>query len=213
MDADDTQLPSVCHDTSLGQAFARRRTERAFATTSLSPDHLAGVLSGARHDDTGWAYPSAHDRRPVELSVLVREDAGGVRRSYAFDPTTNRLRLRQSPVQHPLSTVAHDAQPWLDTAPVVLALEADLSPLAAEFAAQDPSGLRGRDFVMIEAGSLAQNLLLGAAISGLGAVLVAGLRQEECRELLSTSRHVCSLIALGHPEEGTARRTRPTAPR
>lgn len=197
MNEDQGRLPPVRHETSLSDAFARRRSERDLDGTALSPTELAGVLAGARHEETGWAYPSAHDLRPVEVRALVRDDEHAVRRCHAFDPRDNTLRRRPHDVPVLLSEAAHDMQPWLDSAPVVLALVAELGPLAEEFETQDPSGLRGRDFVMLEAGALAQCVLLGAAASGIGAVLVAGIRQEACRALLGTSRHVCSLIALG----------------
>lgn len=196
---DEIWLPSVHHDVPLSRAFARRSTCRDFSRSVLSHRELAGVLVGARRDDAGWAYPSAHNRRPVEVTVLMATSDGAHRLSYAFDPSGNCLRPRGHTLRERLSAVAHDEQPWLDSAPVVIVLEADIGPVASEFESQDPSGLRGRDFVMIESGTLAQNLLLGAAVVGVGAVLVAGLRQEACRDLLGTPRHVCSLIAVGHP--------------
>lgn len=196
------RLPRTDLDTPLSQAFARRATCRDLTTDPLTDDELAAVLAGARREETGWAYPSAHDLRPVRLLVLGEPESAdrSGRPVLAFDPAGNSLTATGHVVRRPVSFAVHEEQPWLDVAPVVVALTADLDPVAAEFAAQEATGLRGRDFVMIEAGALAQNLLLGAASAGLGAVLVAGVRQDECRELLDTPDHVVALVALGHPQ-------------
>lgn len=156
-------------------------------------------MVGALRSADGWAYPSAHDRRPLTVRALLAADTPPVRTAYTLDPAGHALHRDGHQIHESLTTLAHDEQPWLDVAPVVLAVEADIGPMAAEFASQDSAGLRGRDFVMLEAGTLVQNILLGAAATGVGAVLVGGLRQEECRALLDTSRHICCLVAIGRP--------------
>lgn len=196
---DEITLPAYTHRASLTTAFTQRATCRDFTGDALSVDEVAAVLSGALRGTNGHAYPSAHDRRPLTVRALVASASRPLRTAYVLDAGSQALRRQAKDVSDPLSTIAYDEQPWLDAAPLVLSLEAGLEPMSREFADQDSSGLRGRDFVMLEAGTLAQNVLLAAAATGLGAVLVGGLRQVACQDVLATDRHVCSLIAVGHP--------------
>lgn len=161
----------------LQDALRARRSRREFSAEPVAPEEKAALLELARErPDGGWAYPSAHDLRTVTL-----DDVG---------PHITRDAV---------AAAAFDEQPWLLHAPLLLALSADLGRAHAEFDYQDPSGAQARDFAMLEAGCLLQSVLLTCADRGLAAVPVAGLRRPAIQNVLGTSRHVVSLIAIGHP--------------
>lgn len=153
-----------------------RRSCREFFDRPVEQAVVEALVGIGGPGAAGWAYPSAHDLRPVSLEPV----------SEGID-------------RNAIEAAVFDQQPWLVQAPVLLAITADLDEPTGEFLEQDPAGLRGRDFVMIEAGALAQTVLLTCTDLGLGAVLVAGVRQAALRQVLGGGRHVVGLVALGYP--------------
>ena len=162
---------------SLSDLFRLRTSCRDFGEGDVATEDVEALLSLGRGDDeSGRAYASAHDLRPVSVSLVP-----------------------ESVDRRELESAVYDDQPWLVRAPIVLAITADLTRSAGDFAEQDSDGLRGRDFAMIEAGMLAQSIALTCADRGLGSVFVGGVRQEELAAVLGTSRHVVGLVAVGWP--------------
>jgi SagB-type dehydrogenase family enzyme len=148
-----------------------------------------------RHDGS-HAAPSAHALRPLSLLAAVR-DVEGMRPGLYSAGQDLAASLRNDDITAELEHAVFDDQPWISAAPLVFAITADLASVATHFDEQGPH--RGRDFAMIEAGALAQTLLLQAVDLGLGAVLVAGVRQERLQAVLHSDRHAVALIPIGHP--------------
>lgn len=166
----------------LQRLLSERRSCRNFTKEPVSVADVETLLHSAQVDpEMGWPHPSAHDLRPVTVDVVPAIVSRTVIEAAAFDD-----------------------QPWLAGGTLLLAITADLRAVSAEFADQDDTGLRGRDFAFIEAGAVAQSLLLTVTALGLGGVLVAGIRQREMQGALNTDRHVVGLIAVGHVDEGLA---------
>lgn len=163
----------------LAQLLAQRHSCRHFASTPVAAADIDTLVRvGLPHSKSGWGYPSAHDRRPVRIELVGDH--------------VDRFALEDA---------SFDDQPWIRSAPVILVLTAILGPVMEEFADQDATGLRGRDFVMIEAGLLAQSVLLTCTALGLGSVLVAGVHQQAMQRALDVDRHVIALIAAGYPDQ------------
>lgn len=162
----------------LMQLFAWRHSCRHFSSTPVAAADLDTLIRVGQPDSgSGWGYPSAHDRRPVRIDLVGDH--------------VDRSALEEA---------TFDDQPWIRRAPLLLVLTAELEPVIDEFADQDVTGLRGRDFVMIEAGLLAQSVLLACTALELGSVLVAGVHQPAMQGALNVDRHVIALIAAGHPD-------------
>lgn len=85
-----------------------------------------------------------------------------------------------------------------------LLITAQVETLNDHFAEQPPLGRRGERYALLEAGHISQNTYLAAAELGLGAVLIAGFRDEELSLLSATlfpslppDSQVLGIIALG----------------
>jgi SagB-type dehydrogenase family enzyme len=169
----DPYLPA--HAAALVELVAARRSRRVFGARALAAAEVGALLwagQGITSSDGRRAAPSAGNLHPITLTLL---DARGVWRYLPGEHTLARVgegdhRLR-------LSWASHD-QECVALAPAVVAVSAEPGILAGRYTA------RSKRYCALEAGHVAQNVLLMAAALGLEAVPVAAFDDRAVREVL-----------------------------
>ncbi len=193
-------------DLSLGEAIARRRSQRAFDGGPIAADVLSALLHAGygvtrvldpqdhRPAVSLRAVPSGGALYPLELYVAVVQVGDLTPGLYHFDPLAANLE-----VVCPHLTAEDLAA--LSTYPDVARSCAALIFVAAIFGrARFKYGLRGYRFVLLEAGHVAQNVLLAAAALGLAAVPLGAFydrRTDAFLRLDGVNESTVYVIALG----------------
>ncbi|MEV0730276.1 lantibiotic dehydratase C-terminal domain-containing protein [Polymorphospora sp. NPDC050346] len=225
---DVVRLPAVAAgvlaDVSLADALLARRSHRRFAVAPLAADDLSRLLRYAAGDTTPdggarprLAHPTAGGRPAASLSVWPRRVDGIVSALYAYRPAGHTLhRLAPGPTDGRLRRIAPQlaARPRLTAPPDVgagvgadVGIDVDAVPLWL-FVTSDLGGLRARfgqrayRYAAMEAGHLAQNLLLTTTAMGLSALPLGGFFDDDLNQLLLLDGvHATAFYALpiGHP--------------
>jgi len=159
----------------LEQAMAQRRSARAFKPTPLTPQQMSQLLWAAQGmtDSPGHrAAPSAHSRYYITVYAVSSEGL------FRYDPKQHAL------VPLPLKdakAVLNQAggQPSFASAPFCLVVAGDYKRAAAENPKEDSAKL-----VNLEAGHVAQNVLLEATALELAGVPAAGINVTKVQQTL-----------------------------
>ncbi|WP_327404484.1 SagB/ThcOx family dehydrogenase [Streptomyces sp. NBC_01288] len=171
----------------LSQAFSDRRSERA-TTAPLDHARLSVLLKEAlrvwhtpENPGARRAYPSAGARFPVEAYLVWRGDPDLKAGLYHYRPLDHHLEeLTDRPMEEDLLAVfGHE---WISRAQAVVLLTAEFSRSAVKY------GERAYRFALLEAGHLAQNLLLVAADLAVAATPVGGFADDRLNRLLDIGR-------------------------
>jgi SagB-type dehydrogenase family enzyme len=199
-------LPTpLASDVTLAQALGARRSERGFASSGITVRELATVLHAGygvtRRDDPQplRAVPSGGALYPLEVyAVLARvEDADpGLYHLYPLRPALEVLSLGGSPL-----AALQDAAVYPE---IVEGCAATLLITGMFWRSRFKYGLRGYRFTLLEAGHLAQNVVLMCAALGLAAVPLGGFYDRPVDELLGAdgvNESVLYAICLGRPPE------------
>jgi SagB-type dehydrogenase family enzyme len=195
--------------------IARRtnRTSTSYPLTAmqLSKCLFAGLgITGEVETPSGWlplgVTPSGGARNPFEAYVIVRRsdeiDAG----IYHYSPMDQSLEIVRREIPDTIDQFFAN-QSWVDEMSAVVVLTAVLERTMWKY--EDPNAYR---VVIIEAGHIAQNMMLAATDLGLSACPTAALSHSSLRKLfgLSEMTHV-PLYALTLdkplPYKDTIRRT------
>jgi SagB-type dehydrogenase family enzyme len=161
----------------LETVLRRRRSARSFADLPLTERQLSGLLfagygvtgelrlPGEPAEQPLRTAPSGGALYPLDLYVAAQRTSGVEPGLYHFDPLAHALeRLGGSP---DLATASPYPELVAEAAIVVL--------VAAVFwRSRFKYGLRGYRFTLLEAGHVAQNVLLAATALDLGAVVLGG---------------------------------------
>jgi SagB-type dehydrogenase family enzyme len=179
---------------SLEEALATRRSVRDFSPAALTREQVSQLLWSAQGitDDKGHrTAPSAHAMYLVQVYAVSNDGL------FRYDPQHHALL----PVNMPdaKATLAKAVpQKAVASAPLVLLI-------CGEFArgAGSSGEAQGARLVNLEAGHVAQNVLLQATALGLGAVPVGGLKPEDVQKAMALpAEHVpVYLIPIGHPAQ------------
>jgi len=197
-------LPRPAGWTGLDRAIRRRRTTRALEARPLRLRQLARILfnaSGVTHRPMGsrnapvWplrSAPSAGALYPIELRVgalNIRGLQGGV---YRYHPYDHGLEMLASTVQREELARASLHPDLVRTSAAVFALFADWDRVVTKY------GDRGYRFALLEAGHMAQNILLTCADLRLASVPIGGFLDDECAGILASDRlYLTYLVAVG----------------
>ncbi len=158
---------------------------------------LLWAAQGATDDAGNLTAPSAHGLHPLRLFVSagnVEDVAPGV---YRADLENKSLLAHvDRDVRSELEHAALTDQPWIGRASGIISVCSDLAAPAAAFVDQAPFGVRGLRYVHIEAGAVAQNIYLQAAVEGLGCVLVAGFKDEVTADVLGLEPPVAPILHM-----------------
>jgi SagB-type dehydrogenase family enzyme len=201
--------PSI-PDVTLADALHARRSERSFGPADLTLAELATVLHAgygvtqppAEPDDPQplRAVPSGGALYPLEVYVALARVQGAEAGLYHFDPLRHVLEVR-SPAASPLEVLGESAI----YPEIVEGCAATLLVTGVFWRSRFKYGLRGYRFALLEAGHLAQNVLLVCAALGLAAVPLGGFYDRPIDELLGAdgvNESVLYAVCLGQRPAG-----------
>ncbi len=173
----------------LGEALARRRSVRRFAATPLGLPELAAVLragygvtgelEGEGEPQLVRAAPSGGALYPLELSIAARRVDGLEPGLYHFDPLADVLEVTEPGLPAVAATT-----PFAEAAGTAAAV---IVVSAVFWRSRFKYGLRGYRFALLEAGHVAQNVLLAATSLELGAVALGGFYDRRVDELIGVN--------------------------
>jgi SagB-type dehydrogenase family enzyme len=177
----------------LVRSIAARRSVRQFSSEPISSSDLGLLLwscQGVTEPREGFrAAPSAGGVLSFEIQAILAE---GV---FRYLPKEHSLQsVAERDIRPALARAALDQQ-FLATAPLTLGISADLRPLARRY------GERGRRYMYMEAGHIAENLLLSAVALGYGSVLVGAFDDTAVGRLLDLASgfEPLYLVPVGKP--------------
>jgi SagB-type dehydrogenase family enzyme len=176
-------LPAPRHDSavSIEKALLSRRSVREFATKALELwqiSQLTWAAQGLTGPDLHRTAPSAGALYPLELYVIAGNVNGLPCGIYNYDFRRHELVLSvQGDMRRELCEAALSQTSILQAA-AVFAVSAVYKRTTAKY------GERGVRYAHMEAGHVAQNLLLQATALGLGSVLVGAFSDERVRQIL-----------------------------
>ena len=194
-------------DRSFSDVLAHRRSVRTYSAEPIPLDRLERLVHVAQ-DPTGdgdhRAAPSAHALYPLRLYVTAGRVRGLDVGMYSADPAGTGFEPVSSRDLRPLlRAAAFDDQPWIEDAAAIISLYADIEVANSHFHDQPPLGGRGERYVFIEAGAVAQNMLLQATAMNIATVLVAGFDDEETARIQDLALTPLMHICMGIPAAGT----------
>lgn len=184
--------PAVAEHQTLEDTLSRRRSVRLFSDRALSEDEVLKLCWAAQGitDLKGHrTAPSAGARYRLELYVATP------RGCYAYDPPHHRLVRRTGDDLRAALQWAALSQEAVGQSPAVFVVAARPETITGEY------GRRGQRYVHLEAGHVAQNLLLEATAMDLGAVPIGAFDDTRLREILDLpgDREVVYLVPIGEP--------------
>jgi SagB-type dehydrogenase family enzyme len=183
--------PDTSGGMSLNQALATRRSIRAFSDQALTAQQVGQLLwagQGITEPQRGKrTAPSAGATYPLELYIA---QPTGVAH---YDAPNHRLE----PVGNQDVRKMIGRQPAVTGAPLVIVIAADMRRTAGRY------GERSQSFVLLEAGHVAQNILLEATALGLGAVPVGAFDPASTKQAmgLPDDLQVLYMVPVGHPRQ------------
>lgn len=184
--------PATRGGMALSEALARRRSGRDFTDTALSPDQVAQLCWAAQGiTDTDQKLRSAPSAGALFPLAVFLVDQAGV---YEYEPEQHALRqVLAGDVRANLQAAALD-QPCVGQAPVCLVIAMEVRRSAIKY------GNRAERYCLLEAGHVAQNVLLQATAMGLAGVPVGAFDDRQVAALLHLPPNVnpVYLLPLGH---------------
>ncbi len=184
--------PSLRGGMPLVESLATRRSERSFNATVLSEAQLGQLLwaaQGMTSRDGKRTAPSAGGLYPLEMYAVVRNQL------WHYLPLGHRVEIRTVFGSRSDLQSAALNQSAVGDAPQVLVIALAYRRATAKYAS------RGRAYADMEAGHVAQNVLLQATALGLAAVPIGGIDPSRCAAVLGLppDQTVSYLIPVGVP--------------
>ena len=178
----------------------RSRSCRSYKLQALSLESLAQWLSCLSLDEGSRAYPSAGGLYPVQTYLAVKKGrvsglAGG---TYYYDPQIHRFQaLQEGAVLDPKIYSRLINRPVYNEAALALYFVFDERAIGPMY------GSHSRDFALLEAGYMAQLLMMQAPIHGLGMCPIGDLKFTKIRKLfkLEDEHHLVHSLVAGIPDE------------
>ena len=193
-----TRLPSVSANVNepLYATMIARRTNRTSSAHPLSAAQLSKCLfaglgiTGEVETPSGWSplgvTPSGGARNPFEGFVIIRRSHEIEPGIYHYSPMDQSLELVRRDIPETIDQY-FASQDWVDEMSAVVVLTEVLERTMWKY--EDPNAYR---VVLIEAGHIAQNIMLAATDLGLSACPTAALSHSALRDLfgLTEMTHV-----------------------
>ena len=179
---------------SLESTLAQRRSLREFERRELTWAEIGQILwaaQGITEKDEGLkTAPSAGALYPLEVYVAI---SSGVFHYRSINHSL--VRKIWEDVRRQLRQTTPD-QGWVEEAPCVFIITGIYERTTGKY------GDRGIRYVHLEAGHVAQNILLQAVALGLGGVTVGAFRQGHLEQILDLRERekALYLIPVGHPQ-------------
>jgi SagB-type dehydrogenase family enzyme len=178
----------------LEEALSNRRSTRGFQDTPLTDAHIGQLLwaaQGITHPSGLRTAPSAGALYPLEIYAATQDGL------FHYRPHTHSLeKLLEHDPRPALYQAALRQNPVLE-APLVIVISA-----VFERTAQKYGEARTPQYVYLEAGHAAQNILLQAVALELGAVPIGAFHEDQVSDALSLApdQTPLYLIPVGHPQ-------------
>lgn len=173
-----------------------RQSTRDFGPREITLKRLSEVLAVA-YSGVNRATPSAGALYPCTISAMVRKR--GTWGLHRWDATAERFHADSAFTALTGGVVpelAHalDSATYLGRAPVIVTIAMEPSASCAKY------GNRGYRFALLEAGHIAQMILLSAAEAGLSSLEWGAFRDRSLHTLLNlpASSEIATVVALGH---------------
>ena len=188
--------PRTDGNVSIEKALKERRALRDPAPTPLTVAEVGQLCWAAQRvtDANGHrTAPSAHAAYPLTLYAIAGAVEGLAPGFYRYEPGAHALRLQSAGDRRAEFVKKAASQSWVAHAPVVFVISGDPGKMAK-------MGERGTQFMDIEVGLAAQNLLLQATALGLGGNFVGGFRPPAARAALGLAapEEVLAVLPVGH---------------
>ena len=188
----------------LHEVVAARRSQRRFRDRRMSLEALAALLQTGYGVTAGGpgglrlrAVPSGGALYPLDVYVAALAVRGLEERLHHFDPLRSCLEV--------LGRVRRDRLEPITPYPELVAKASAVVFLTATFwRSRFKYGQRGYRFALLEAGHVAQNLLLAATALDLASVPLGGFFDRQVNDLLEVDGlHEAALyvIPVGHADE------------
>jgi SagB-type dehydrogenase family enzyme len=173
--------PTLAGDVALEAAFAQRRSVREYTHDPLTLAEVAQLLwagQGATHSRARRTVPSAGALYPIELYLLAGDVTGLETGLYRYRVAGHDLV--ESGRQDLRADLADAAlgQDQVKAAPAVIVIAGAVGRTASKY------GQRATRYVLMEVGSVAQNIHLQAAALGLGTVFIGAMRDARVMQVL-----------------------------
>ncbi len=185
--------PKLTSDVSVEEALAARRSVRQFTKKELNLEQvsqLAWAGQGITKKDTGYrTAPSAGAIYPIRLYFIIK---GGI---YVYEPGEHSLeKLINRDLRNAISQAALKQQTLAKAACDIL-ITGSVKKVAAKY------GPRARQYMLLEAGHIAQNIHLQAVSLGLGSVPIGAFDGKKVERIcrLPAEEEAIYLIAVGYP--------------
>ncbi len=184
--------PNLKGSMSVEEALAKRRSIRSFQDRSLTLNQISQLLWAAQGITEPQrrlrTAPSAGATYPYEVYFVTKE---GV---FRYIPQGHKAsKVKNGDVRGSLAQAAYGQQ-WVRQAPLTIILSAIFSRTTQRY------GERGKMYVYIEAGHIAQNVHLQAVGLGLGSVPVGAFDPESVKKAGGVAEgEVVYLIPVGYP--------------
>ncbi len=183
--------PSPLATATLEDCLKHRRSRRSFCPEPLAEDELLRLCwagQGITSAEGGRTAPSAGGIHPFELYAVTPSG------TFRYDPEIERLERIMPGDRRPTLCMAAGSQDVIGLAGAILVL------VAAEGRMEPRYGQRSRRYELIEAGHVAQNILLAAAAMGICAVPVGAFDDLAVADalFLAEDHSPIYLVALGH---------------
>ncbi len=186
--------PKTTGAVSLEQLLAKRRSIREFSSKDLDYTQigqLAWAGQGITDSATGYrTAPSAGALYPITLYFATSDGL------FAYDPQQHALEeISTTDVRRRLATAA--AQKEIADAPCDIIIAGDVNKLRPKYAQ------KARRFAMLEAGHIAQNILLEAVSLQLAAVPIGAFEAKNVATTcnLPTALEPFYIICVGYPPQ------------
>jgi len=185
--------PKKLGEVSLEEVLSVRRSVRQFSDRTLNPEQigqLAWAGQGITNRSTGFrTAPSAGAIYPMTLYIATNEGL------FAYDPAEHALKLTLGrDIRAKLAAEAF-RQDAVAQGGCDIIIAGSVRKLAAKY------GSKARRYILIEAGHIAQNILLQATAMGLGAVPIGAFDikgvARTCR--LDKELEPFYIICIGYP--------------
>jgi len=179
---------------SLEETIARRRSQRSFKGKELTLEEISQLLwaaqgiTGKEGAHNFRSVPSAGALYPMEVYALTKDGL------YHYVPENNILEVLDERDLRSNLAIAAFGQSSVSQAALDIVICAVYERVTAKY------GERGKRYVEIEAGHVAQNIHLQAVALGLGSVPIGAFSDEKVKDVLKLPLNQVPLyiIPVGH---------------
>lgn len=179
--------PRLKGEISLEEVLAKRRSVREFTSGPLTLKEVSQLLwsaQGITEPRSGKrTAPSAGARYPIKVYLVVGNVENVKPGVYRYEPQKHQIVEVKEGDMRELLSVASLGQPWIKNGAIDLVIVGIYEITTKKY------GERGIRYVYMEAGHVAQNILLQAEALNLGAVPVGAFYDNEVKKILNLNEN------------------------